>query len=171
MSFEKRFKITVCDTETDTKDCFETNKFRLKTDFMTFKDTFYKKSGGNAKMKKGNYAVYFNAEKHGTAPEIREYVDELKSFYEFIGCETVDIVRRQIGGRTYHIICDDTGLFKEKPILSATDIMFNPELVGNLIITGESDIEGDLHGVTLDEAKYILSNFFRIAERYVLILS
>ena len=48
MSFEKRFKITVCDTETDTKDCFETNKFRLKTDFMTFKDTFYKKSGGNA---------------------------------------------------------------------------------------------------------------------------
>ena len=121
------------------------------------------------KMGNKKYAIYFNALER-KEPEQREFVEELKNFYEFINCDTVDIVRRPIGGRTYCIICDDEGLLKEKPIASAVNKNLNVELVGNLIITGLPDRDGNLQGLTPSEAKHVISNFTNLCGLPLLVI-
>lgn len=79
----------------------------------------------------------------------------LQDYYRLIGCTTIDIVNRGIKGKRYDIICDDEGTFLEDPRISAIDDMGQPLLVGNLIVCGEADEEGNLTDLTEADIKHI----------------
>ena len=82
--------------------------------------------------------------------------DGLQDYYRHIGTDVIDIVTRRIGGEPYEIICDDEGLLKEYPKISAIDDMGQPMLVGNLLIAGGVDIEGNLEPVEIEDIEYVM---------------
>ncbi len=82
--------------------------------------------------------------------------DSLDEFYTLLKCDTIDIVSRQIGKHHFDIICDDEGLCKGSPKISAIDNYGRPQLVGNLLIVGMPDENGNLTSLTEREALYIL---------------
>ena len=84
----------------------------------------------------------------------------LESFYKLLDCDMIEIAPRRIGfphhNRTtkiYDIICDEEGLLKDSPKISAIDNIGSPMLVGNLLIVnmGEEDVES----LTPDDIAYI----------------
>lgn len=79
----------------------------------------------------------------------------LDDYYSMINCGCIDIVSRRIGKRYYEFICDDEGLFVDDPLVSAISDMGEVMLVGNLIITGLTDGEGELTDLTDDDISYI----------------
>lgn len=79
----------------------------------------------------------------------------LKDYYELIGCRVVDIVTRKIGRKFYEIICDDEGTFVDDPLISAIDDLGRVMLVGNLIICGKVNSEGDLTDLSSNDIRYI----------------
>lgn len=66
--------------------------------------------------------------------ETREVEDTLEEYYNLLNCDMIEIVSRHIGGKDYDIICDEEGLLKVNPIVSAFDSLNQPMLVGNLFI-------------------------------------
>ena len=86
-----------------------------------------------------------------------EIEDDLKTFYKLIDCDTIDIVTRSFGGKFFDIICDDEGWFKENPCFSASNRAGTDGIVGNIIITGVSDREGNLPSLTDEDVKRISS--------------
>ena len=86
--------------------------------------------------------------------------DNLDTFYKVIKCDTIDIVRRKIGKKYYNIICDDEGLLKEKSI-ALMEKEHREILVGNLIITGLEDKNGELTSLTEKEQTDIISTFLQ----------
>lgn len=61
-------------------------------------------------------------------------ITELYEIYDVLKVRTIDITERQFGKEYYSIICDDEGLFKEKPIFTLWRNR-EPQLAGNLLIT------------------------------------
>lgn len=86
-----------------------------------------------------------------------EIEDDLKTFYKLIDCDTIDIVTRSFGGKFFDIICDDEGCFKENPCFSASNRAGTDGIVGNIIITGAADREGNLTSLTDEDVKRISS--------------
>lgn len=82
--------------------------------------------------------------------------DDLKAYQTLIECDSIDIVRRFIGGKQYTIVCDDEGLLKEHPIISAVTKDGIVALVGNLVIAGLPNDEGELTSLTDKDVKEIL---------------
>lgn len=81
----------------------------------------------------------------------------LDEFYRALNCDTIDIVKRSIGRKHFNIICDDNGLFVDKPKISAIGDMGDIMLVGNLfIVSGQVDDEGNLVSLTNEETEYIM---------------
>lgn len=83
-----------------------------------------------------------------------EIDDELDSFYKILDCSCIDIVQRHIGSRikkSFTIVCDDEGLFRDPPKISAIDNLGQAQLVGNIFIVGLSDGE-DL--ISLEKMKW-----------------
>ena len=62
----------------------------------------------------------------------------------------IDIVSRRIKDTYFDIICDDEGLLKDNPRITAVDTEGNPMLVGNLIFS-HTDENGETIGVTDEE--------------------
>lgn len=60
----------------------------------------------------------------------------LQDYYKLIRFNTIDIINRGINGKRFDIICDDEGLFKNSPQISAISRKRQALLVGNLIIAG-----------------------------------
>lgn len=81
--------------------------------------------------------------------------DSLDEFYKVLDCTTIDITSREIGGNYYEIVCDDEGLFAENPIVSAIDSKYKPTLVGNLLIFGVGDENGELQSLTDEDVDTI----------------
>ena len=79
----------------------------------------------------------------------------LEDYYKYIGCRTIDIVRRKIGELTVEIVCDDEGTFAEHPKVSAVDVIGQPCLFGNLLVAGGEVIDGELTELTEDEIEHI----------------
>ena len=79
----------------------------------------------------------------------------LEEYYKYIGCSCIDIVTRKVGDTYFDIICDDEGLLKDSPHISAVDTKGNPMLVGNLIFT-HTDEEGETIGVTDNDVATIM---------------
>lgn len=108
-------------------------------------------------------AVFLDV-KNGKPPIAREIDHSLKERYNLIDCRCVDMVRRQIGGKYFIIICDDEGLLKSTPKISAIDDFGQPQLVGNLIICGIGDDE-DIADLTPDETEHILNRIQKMYTR------
>ena len=83
---------------------------------------------------------------------------ELEDYYRLIGCDCIDIVARKIGDKYLEIICDDEGLLKENPRISAVDKNMKPTLVGNLLIAGPTDEDGELTSLTDKDIELIKNN-------------
>ena len=86
-----------------------------------------------------------------------EIPDELDEFYKLIHCDTIDIVRRNINGKPYNIICDDNGLFAEDPKISAINGNLEAMLVGNLLVT-QYDAEGEMVSLNDDAIRWLENN-------------
>lgn len=65
---------------------------------------------------------------------VKKLDGSLQSFYEALNCDTIDIVERKIAGKPFSIVCDDEGLLKGDPAISAIDAQDRPMLVGSLFI-------------------------------------
>lgn len=83
--------------------------------------------------------------------------DGLEDWYKLMDVSLVDIAYRAIGKqhRYYNIICDDNGLLTSEPKISAVSNLGTVMLVGNLIIAGDTDDEGNLKDLTEEDIRYI----------------
>lgn len=77
----------------------------------------------------------------------------LDAYYEVLGCDLIDVTERCIAGRWYDVVCDDEGLLKSNPKVSAVDNNNEPVLVGNLLLTHHDD-EGHLTSLTDEDIEY-----------------
>ena len=106
-------------------------------------------------------AVYLQAGKP-IKPEVIEIDDRdhLNELYRLLNCNTIDVTYRQFCNNVYAVICDDEGALKECPITSAINFRLNQpiktDLVGNLIVAGYPDDEGNLTDLDEDQIKEIL---------------
>ncbi len=82
-------------------------------------------------------------------------VNGLQDYYCLIGCDLIDIANREIRGERFDIICDDEGLLKAEPQVSAVNGRGEAMLVGNLIICGEADAEGKETSLTEEDIIHI----------------
>lgn len=89
-----------------------------------------------------------------------EIPNGLDGYYKLLDCETIDIVRRKIGGKYYDIVCDDEGLFKETVNVSAVDGEGQAMLVGKLLICNH-DGHGNEASLTQDDILNIEANVYR----------
>lgn len=92
-------------------------------------------------------------------------VNNLDDYYKYISCDCFDIPTRKIGDRYFNIICDDEGLLKDHPIVSAIDPSFEPMLVGNLIVGGKTNSEGDMLDLTDEDIEVIKDNIHFVIGR------
>lgn len=98
---------------------------------------------------------------------IIEVANELETFYKVLGCRRIDITIRRIGDRVAEIICDDEGLLVDSPKISAIDNLGQAQLVGNLLIVGRCDSEGNLTSLSADDAAYIFGKIQLLATRKI----
>ncbi len=94
--------------------------------------------------------------------------NDLETFYKILGCRCIDIVTRRIGKhckKTFEIICDDEGLFKEPQKISAIDSIGQVQLVGSILVVGNADAEGNLTGLSEHDVNYILSKIQLLATK------
>jgi len=90
--------------------------------------------------------------------EARDIDPELDTYYRLLDCDTIDIVNRGFGRggrRRFDIICDDEGLYKTDPLISAIDDLGRPMLVGALLVTGVADDKGELTSLTDDDVRLL----------------
>ncbi len=111
-------------------------------------------------MKKTIKAIYINVSNEDGARVI-DLCPSLAEYYRLIDCDCIDIAYRKIGGEHYDIICDDEGLLKASPKVSAIDSNFHPALVGNLIVC-KPDGYGDETSLTDDDVTNILAHVLRV---------
>lgn len=85
---------------------------------------------------------------------VMEINDELDEYYKLLNCSMIDIVSRKIGGKWFDIVCDDEGLLKDDPKISAINDMGEPMLVGNLIFL-HNDGYGEMVGLDDADIKHL----------------
>ena len=68
--------------------------------------------------------------------EIKEVdcANDIHEWYKLLNTDIVEMPERQIGGKYYTIICDEEGLLKPEPIISAMNSGIDTMFVGNLLI-------------------------------------
>lgn len=101
-------------------------------------------------------------------PYIAEIDGTLNSIYQILKCDTFNIATRRIGENYYDIYCDDEGLLKCNPVVSAMFSNHQPMLVGNLFVTKTND-EGETISLTdeeIEEVKRNLTPIFDETGRY-----
>lgn len=80
---------------------------------------------------------------------------DLDFYYKTIDCRCIDIVTREIGGKSYSVVCDDEGLFVEQPVVTgyfgSPTCIFSEAFYGNILICGLSDENGNLTGLSDEE--------------------
>ena len=85
----------------------------------------------------------------------------LEDYYRILDCTTFDIASRRIGENVYDIYCDDEGLLKCSPIVSAVSSDRQPMLVGNLFVTKTND-EGETISLTAEEIREVLASVINL---------
>ena len=86
--------------------------------------------------------------------------DTLEAYYSALNCSCIDIVERTIGEseKYFTIVCDDEGLLKADPCISAVSDLWEPMLVGNLFVTDLEHDTGDLVSLPEHELEYVLDH-------------
>lgn len=88
--------------------------------------------------------------------EFVEIEDDFSSFYAILGCDTIDIVTKKIGGKYYNIIRDELGEFTSDVIFTLVDPNNSQDMIsGTIIITGMADDSGNLTSLSKEDAKHI----------------
>lgn len=124
------------------------NSLNAKMSFKLFRAWREK---GEVKMKPV-YVLVFDVEKR----EFRRAVcKDLDDYYAQLNCSCFDIATRKIGETYYDIYCDDEGLLKDNPIVSAINYRGEVMLVGNLIFA-HHDEEGNTVGLKERDVREIL---------------
>ena len=97
-------------------------------------------------------------------PEVIEIDDRdnLDELYRLINCNSIDVTYRQFDKKIFAVVCDDNGKLKNDSITSAITMRANQpirtDLVGNLIVTGYPNDEGDFTSLSDEDIKTILRN-------------
>ena len=91
--------------------------------------------------------------------------NELENLYAALECSLIDIVCRVIGGKTYNIVCDDEGLLREAPVLTAATLKGEPVLFGNLLIA-RNDNEGNLTSLTDEDMRIVEHALVRMPAKH-----
>ena len=111
-------------------------------------------------------AVLIDVE-NGSARKV-EFEYSLGNIYGLLNCDYINIVSRAIGyGRSskrFDIICDDEGMFKISPKISAIDNLGRPMLVGNLLVTNH-DAEGNTVSLSDEECEFVLAHVEKLGTR------
>lgn len=101
--------------------------------------------------------VLFDVERTGTAKAHTVKTDSLQGYYDALNCSLFDITTRKIGEHFYDIYCDDEGLLKCNPIVSAIDSDGAPALVGNLFVVKHNE-EGETISLTESQIHEVIDN-------------
>lgn len=96
---------------------------------------------------------YFVDPEHGIA-EPRTIERSLRGYYDLLRCDLIAIAPRAFGARRFDIICDDEGLLKEKPLVSAYHRDGSPMLVGPLFVC-KSDGRSNEASLSPEELDYV----------------
>lgn len=93
--------------------------------------------------------------------------ETLQDYYDFLKCESVDFCLRQIGagGDYFSIICDDEGWLSDCPKISAVDRFLEVAFVGNLLISGKADGNGNLVSLSDANVSYLLKYIKRLVTK------
>ena len=114
-------------------------------------------------------AIYLQAGKN-IYPEIVEIMPDgsnLEELYRLLNCRTIDIVKRPFGNKYFNVIVDDEGLLKDNFIPSAFSVAKTKgtqlDLVGNLLVVGPADDEGNFTEISDQEIFTIFMqvNFYK----------
>lgn len=92
-----------------------------------------------------------------------EIEDSLATYYNLLNCDCIDIVVRTIGGKEFDIVCDDEGLFKQFPRVSAVDEKSRPMLVGNLLFLHHNE-EGEMTGLSEDDVEHLIKHLVTVGD-------
>lgn len=91
--------------------------------------------------------------------------DSLKTFYDMLDCDMVEMPYRNVGGNTYSFICDEEGLLKGSDNIriaacTQSDLIFGLRyaLVGSVLIVGCANDEGELTSLTKEDIEIIEKN-------------
>ena len=86
--------------------------------------------------------------------------DTLDAYYSALNCCCIDIVSRTIGEseKYFTIVCDDEGLFKATPCISAVSDLGEPMLVGSLFIADFDPGTGEMTSLPDEELNYVLDH-------------
>ena len=96
--------------------------------------------------------------------------DTLESYYTALDCTTVDIVSRTIGGKRFEIVCDDEGLLKDEPKVSAVDMEGHAMLVGSLFVCNYGG-NGELSSLTDADVAHVLAHSCVLRKHGIAILT
>ena len=76
---------------------------------------------------------------------VRTIEDTLPNLYDLLHCDLIDITERVVGDTPVSIICDDEGLLRDDPWVSAATPAGHPALCGALfVVASGTDEEGNL---------------------------
>lgn len=89
-------------------------------------------------------------------PEVVDILPENHIFSDMLRCDWLDFCYREIDGKKYTFIVDDVGLYRENPKPAVIDENLEVHLVGNVLIFGFPDNEGELTELTTDDIKAIM---------------
>ena len=100
-------------------------------------------------------AYYVNPRTNTAEP--REIETTLDTYYKLLECDCITITSRGFGRsrKRFDIICDDEGLLKDDPLISAIDDLGRVMLVGALLVCGEVDDEGELTSLTDSDVRLL----------------
>ena len=109
-------------------------------------------------MKEKTAVLVFDAEKRTFKHTTISTLDDI---YENLNCRCFDIATRKIGDTYYDIYCDDEGLLKENPIVSAINHNGEVMLVGNLLFAKHNKRGGTV-GLKEKEMDEIIENTVKV---------
>lgn len=91
--------------------------------------------------------------------------DRLQRYYSLLGCDLIDIVVVQIGGKSFDCICDDEGLFKDNRVAICWQSQEpDPHIVGKVLLC-HNDGKGDETSIEEDDFNLILDSLAVVSAR------
>lgn len=109
--------------------------------------------------------IFLNVEEK-KPPEVMEIDGELDTMKKLIGCNHIDTTVYKVGDTPFRVIVDDEGYFTKNYIVSASSPRYIYPLVGNLVICGEENRQGDFTSLSDILAKRILRRFYLDQDGY-----
>lgn len=80
---------------------------------------------------------------------------DIHAWYKLLNCDLVEMPEYQIEGKYFTFICDEEGLLKNNPVISAVDSDNRPMLVGNVLICNSNYENGDVVDLTDEDINLI----------------